>query len=99
VLLPAVVARLAVVLRAVVARLAVVLPAVVGRLAVVVPRVLAAALLLVPAAVLVPEGFAGRVVFAAPAELARALPALRAGAALAAAFFVGGTDLPPIWTS
>ena len=67
------------------------LRAVVGRLVVAVPRVLAA--------VLLPEGLAGRVVFAAPAELARALLALRAGATLAAAFFVGGTDLPPIWTS
>jgi hypothetical protein len=32
-------------------------------------------------------------------EPARAGLALRTGAALAAAFFVGGTDLPPIWIS
>ena len=57
------------------------------------------------AAVFAAAGFAAPEVFAAPAlpvrepEPARAELAIRTGAALAAAFFVGGTDLPPIWIS
>jgi hypothetical protein len=53
------------------------------------------------AAVFAAAGFAAPAVLAAPVppvrepEPARAELAIRAGAALAAAFFVGGTDLPP----
>ena len=50
--------------------------------------------------------FAAPVVFAVSAslvvrarELARAELAVRTGVAVSAAFFVGGTDLPPIWIS
>jgi hypothetical protein len=50
--------------------------------------------------------FAAPVVFAASAflvvrarELGRAELAVRTGVAVSAAFFVGGTDLPPIWIS
>jgi len=66
------------------------------------------AALVVPLAppVLAAVAFAGLEVFAAPAvlvvrarELARTALAIRSGAALDAAFFVGGTDLPPIWIS
>jgi len=38
-------------------------------------------------------------VFAVPADVARLAFEERDGAALAAAFLVGGTDLPPIWIS
>jgi hypothetical protein len=60
-----------------------------------------------PAVLLAADGLAA-VVFAAPdglalpvraLEPARAGLALGTGSALAAAFFVGGTDLPPIWIS
>jgi hypothetical protein len=48
----------------------------------------------------VPEVFSALVVWVVRArELARTELAIRTGAALAAAFFVGGTDLPPIWIS
>jgi hypothetical protein len=51
-----------------------------------------------PAGLVAPAGLAtaaGLVVLAR--ELARTELAIRTGAALSAAFFVGGTDLPPIW--
>jgi hypothetical protein len=58
-----------------------------------------------PAGLVAPAGLA-TAAFAAAAglvvlarELARTELAIRTGAALSAAFFVGGTDLPPIWTS
>jgi hypothetical protein len=57
------------------------------------------------AAVFAAAGLAAPELFAAPAlpvrepEPARAELVIRTGAALAAAFFVGGTDLPPIWIS
>jgi hypothetical protein len=81
-----------------VARLVVLRAAVVESLA---PAVFAA-----PVAFVAPAGFAVPEVFAVSAflvvrarELARAELAVRTGAALSAAFFVGGTDLPPIWIS
>ena len=48
----------------------------------------------------VPEVFAGSAFLVVRArELARAELAVRTGVAVSAAFFVGGTDLPPIWIS
>jgi hypothetical protein len=56
-----------------------------------------------PVVFVAPAGFAAPEVFAVLAvlvvrarELAPAALAVRTGAALAAVFFVGGTDLPPI---
>jgi hypothetical protein len=46
-----------------------------------------------------PEVFAARALPVREPEPVRAELAIRTGAALAAAFFVGGTDLPPIWIS
>ncbi len=68
-----------------------------------VPR--AAVVVPLASAVFAPAVLAALAVFAAPAvvvvrvrELARTEFAIRTGAALAAVFFVGGTDLlPPIW--
>jgi hypothetical protein len=57
-----------------------------------------------PAVFAAAAGLAAPAAFAAPAvlvvlarELARTELAIRTGAALSAAFFVGDTDLPPIW--
>jgi hypothetical protein len=53
-----------------------------------------------PAGFAVPEVFAGSAFLVVRArELARAELAVRTGVAVSAAFFVGGTDLPPIWIS
>ena len=82
--------------------------AVVVRLAIL-RAVLVAALappVLAPVGFAAAAGFAGPAVFAVLAalvvrarELAGTEFAVRTGAALAAAFFVGGTGLPPIWDS
>ena len=60
---------------------------------------LAAAGLAALAGFLVAAGFAALAGRFVPAELARPEPAPRPGAVLAAAFLVGGTDLPPFWIS
>jgi hypothetical protein len=64
---------------------------------------LAPAVLAAPVVFVAPAGFAAPEVFAVLAvlvvrarELALTALAVRTGAVLAAAFFVGGTDLPPI---